>query len=103
VPEFRLHRACDQGDDAPPPCGPWQTTTFLGALRAEGFIAPLTADGPINGELFRGRVEQHLAPALQPGDIVVMDNLSSRKLAGVAQRSKQPAWNFVACRRTRPI
>jgi hypothetical protein len=42
------------------PCGRWQTTTFLGALRAEGFIAPLTVDGAINGPLFRAWVEQHL-------------------------------------------
>ncbi len=65
------------------PCGRWQTTTFLGALRAEGFIAPLTVEGAINGPLFRSWVEQHLAPALQPGDLVVMDNLSSHKVAGV--------------------
>jgi len=61
------------------PCGRWQTTTFLGALRAKGFVAPLTVDGAINGELFRAWVQQHLAPTLQPGDIVVMDNLSSHK------------------------
>jgi hypothetical protein len=29
------------------PCSRWETTTFLGALRAEGFIAPLTIEGPI--------------------------------------------------------
>ena len=67
------------------PCGRWQTTTFLGALRAEGFIAPLTVEGPINGPLFRAWVEQHLAPALKPGDIVVMDNLSSHKVAGIRE------------------
>lgn len=67
------------------PCGRWQTTTFLGALRAEGFIAPLTVDGAINGDLFRAWVEQHLAPVLQPGDIVVMDNLSSHKVSGVRE------------------
>ena len=67
------------------PCGRWETTTFLGALRAEGFIAPLTVDGPINGLLFRSWVEQHLAPALRPGDIVVMDNLTSHKVAGVRE------------------
>ena len=65
------------------PCGRWQTTTFLGALRAEGFVAPLTIDGAINGTLFRAWVEQHLAPTLRPGDIVVMDNLSSHKVTGV--------------------
>lgn len=67
------------------PCGRWQTTTFLGALRAEGFVAPLTVDGAINGPLFRAWVEQHLAPTLRPGDIVVMDNLSSHKVTGVRQ------------------
>lgn len=67
------------------PCGRWQTTTFLGALRAEGFIAPLTVEGGINGELFRAWVEQHLVPVLKAGDIVVMDNLSSHKVAGIRE------------------
>lgn len=67
------------------PSGRWQTTTFLGALRAEGFVAPLTVDGAINGPLFRAWIEQHLAPTLRPGDIVVMDNLSSHKVAGVRE------------------
>jgi transposase len=65
------------------PCARWQTTTFLGALRAEGFVAPLTVEGAINGPLFRAWVEQHLAPVLKPGDIVVLDNLSSHKVAGI--------------------
>ncbi len=67
------------------PCGRWQTTTFLGALRATGFIAPLTVEGAINGLLFRSWIEQHLAPALLPGDIVVMDNLSSHKVIGIRE------------------
>lgn len=67
------------------PHGHWQTTTFVGALRAEGFIAPLVLDGAINGETFRAYVRQMLAPALRPGDVVVMDNLSSHKVAGVRE------------------
>lgn len=67
------------------PCGRWQTTTFLGALRAAGFVAPLTVEGAINGTIFRSWVEQHLAPVLQPGDLVVMDNLSSHKVTGIRQ------------------
>ena len=67
------------------PASRWETTTFLGALRADGFVAPLTVDGAINGPLFRGWVEQHLAPTLRPGDIVVMDNLSSHKVKGVRE------------------
>ena len=67
------------------PCGRWETTTFLGALRAEGFIAPLTVEGGVNGELFRAWVEQHLVPVLRIGDIVVMDNLSSHKRSRTRQ------------------
>jgi transposase len=67
------------------PNGRWETTTFLGALRADGFVAPLTADGPINGRLFLAWVEQHLVPTLSAGDIVVMDNLSSHKVTGVRE------------------
>ena len=67
------------------PCGRWETTTFVGALRADGFVAPLTLDGPINGRLFLAWVEQHLAPTLSAGDVVVMDNLSSHKVAGVRE------------------
>ena len=61
------------------PAGRWETTTFLGALRADGFTAPLTVDGPINGVIFLAWVEQHLAPTLSAGDVVIMDNLSSHK------------------------
>jgi transposase len=61
------------------PWARWETTTFLGAMRSTGFVAPLCVEGPINGELFAAWVEQHLAKALRPGDVVVMDNLSSHK------------------------
>ena len=67
------------------PNGRWRTTTFLGAMTARGFIAPLCVDGAINGRLFLAWVEQHLAPALRPGDVVVMDNLSSHKIKGVRE------------------
>lgn len=63
----------------------WQTTTFLGAMRSTGFVAPLCVEGAINGNVFRAWVEQHLAPVLREGDVVVMDNLSSHKVKGVAE------------------
>jgi transposase len=61
------------------PYGRWETTTFLGAMRSTGFVAPLCVEGAINGTLFQAWVEQHLVNVLRPGDIVVMDNLSSHK------------------------
>jgi len=64
------------------PLGPWKTTTFLSALRQDGFTAPLVIDGPLDGALFRAYVEQHLAPTLRPGDRVILDNLRAHKVAG---------------------
>lgn len=67
------------------PHGHWQTTTFVAGLRSYGISAPLVVDGAMNGELFLAYVEQQLAPTLQPGDVVVMDNLPAHKAAGVRQ------------------
>jgi transposase len=65
------------------PHGHWKTSTFIGALRCDGLTAPGVFDGAINGELFLAYVEQILAPTLKPGDVVIMDNLRSHKVAGV--------------------
>jgi transposase len=65
------------------PFGHWKTTTFPAALCVTRRTAPLVVNGAINGELFRGYVEQHLAPTLSPEDIVILDNLKSHKVAGV--------------------
>jgi transposase len=61
------------------PHGHWKTMTFLAALRNDRIEAPWVLDGPINGEAFRLYVEKVLVPTLQPGDIVVLDNLGSHK------------------------
>lgn len=53
--------------------------TFLAALRHDRLTAPWLIDGPIDGQSFLQYVERVLAPTLQPGDIVVMDNLGSHK------------------------
>jgi transposase len=65
------------------PQGRWETTTFLAALRHDRIDAPWLLEGPIDGESFRTYVEHILAPALHPGDIVVMDNLGSHKSKAV--------------------
>jgi transposase len=61
------------------PHGHWKTTTFVGALTLRGMIAPFVLNGPINRIAFEAYVEQVLVPQLRPGDIVIMDNLSSHK------------------------
>ena len=67
------------------PYGHWKTTTFLAGLRITGMMAPMVLDGPINRLAFQAYVEQVLVPELSPGDIVVMDNLSSHKGPAVCQ------------------
>jgi transposase len=61
------------------PHGHWKTTTFVAGLRNSGIVAPFVLDGPINRNAFEAYVEKVLVPELRPGDIVVMDNLSSHK------------------------
>ena len=67
------------------PHGHWRTTTLIAGLRQTGIIAPLVLDGPMTGTAFCAYVEQFLAPALEPGDVVVLDNLAAHKVAGVRQ------------------
>ncbi len=67
------------------PHGRWRTTTVVAALRADGITAPLVLEGAINGPSFLAYVRQFLAPALRPGDVLVLDNLGSHKVAGVRE------------------
>jgi transposase len=65
------------------PFGHWKTTTFVAGLRLAGIVAPMVLDGPINQRAFEAYVDQILVPELKPGDIVIMDNLSSHKSPAV--------------------
>ena len=61
------------------PYGHWRTMTFLAALRCDRIDAPCVLDQPINTRSFIDYVEQCLVPTLSPGDVVILDNLSSHK------------------------
>lgn len=65
------------------PHGHWKTTTLVAALDINGVRCSMQIEGPIDAASFQSFVEQVLAPRLNPGDIVVMDNLSSHKGARV--------------------
>ena len=65
------------------PYGHWKTMTFIAALRCDRIDAPFVFDQPINGATFTQWVEEELCPTLGPGDIVIMDNLSSHKKPAV--------------------
>jgi transposase len=65
------------------PSGHWNTTTLIAAMGSRGPLAPLLLEGATDTEVFAAWAEQMLVPALRPGDIVVMDNLSSHKAARI--------------------
>jgi transposase len=92
----RLYGRAERGRRcrAPIPHGHWLTMTFTSALRRTALTAPITLDGLLNAGAFLAYVEQVLAPTLDLGDIVVMDNLSgaqrhrrSRRYRGSGRKS----------------
>jgi transposase len=82
---LRRYGRCPRGlrlrDHAPG--GHWQTHTVVVGLRVTGLTAPAVFDGPIDQVSFLAYVEQVLAPALHPGDVVVLDNLAVHKQPAV--------------------
>lgn len=63
------------------PHGHWQTTTLIAALGVSGVRCSTVVDGAVNADIFESFVEHVLVPDLCPGDVVIMDNLSSHKRA----------------------
>ena len=55
------------------------------ALRHDGPGAPWIINGAMNAEIFQRYVETQLVPVLRPGDVVILDNLSSHKMPGAAR------------------
>lgn len=61
------------------PGGHWHTTTMISSIRLNGSTACMALEGTTDTESFRAYVAAVLRPTLQPGDIVIMDNLSPHK------------------------
>jgi transposase len=57
--------------------------TLICALSLAGPLVPLVIEGAMNGELFEWYVQDQLCPTLSPGQVVVMDNLSSHHRASI--------------------
>ena len=69
----------------PSPTAIGRPPPFIGACVRTGSAALAVIDGAVNGDVFLAYVRQVLAPTLRPDHIVVMDNLSSHKIAGVRE------------------
>jgi transposase len=55
-------------------------------MSTRGMIATMTVEAATDREIFLAYLDHCLCPALRPGDVAVMDNLSSHKVNGVRQR-----------------
>ena len=67
------------------PHGHWQSSTFIAALRAESITAPFLVEGAVDGDVFGAYLEHVLGPELSEGDVVILDNLSTHKMARVRE------------------
>src|SRR5208283_3185819 len=68
------------------PEGNWKILTILGAMSLSGMIATMTIEAATDAEIFLAYLDHVLCPTLRPGNVVVMDNLSSHKVTGVKER-----------------
>lgn len=67
------------------PGGHWKILTILSALSLRGLLATMTIEEATDGDIFLAYVEQVLCPKLRPGDVIVLDNLSAHKVAGIGE------------------
>jgi hypothetical protein len=79
------------------PAGNWKILTILGAMSLRGLRAAMTIEEATDTDIFLASLDQVLGPQLQPGDVVVMDNLRAHKVQGCARGSKRPERNGSPC------
>jgi transposase len=65
------------------PAGHWKTLTILGAMSRQGILAAMTVEAATDREVLLTYLDDVLCPKLKPGDVVVMDNLSTHKMEEV--------------------
>jgi len=71
--------------NCPKPANWGENLTMIGALGIAGILAFMTIAGSTDGAVFLAFTRQVLVPRLQPGNIVIMDNLSAHKVRGVRE------------------
>ena len=83
----RLHGRAPVGERlvARIPHGHCQTSTLIAGVRTSGPCAPWVFEGAMDGEMFLAWLREGLVPTLRPGDVVILDNLATHKVAGVRE------------------
>ena len=87
----RLRGRCPRGERlyGSTPFGRWHSQTFVAGLTCDELIAPWIIPGAMDGDTFDTYVETQLAPALAPGTVVILDNLSTHRSPRAAASLRQ--------------
>ena len=87
----RARGRCDRGERlrSKAPFGHWKTQTFVAGLRSSALTAPWVIDAPMDRAIFETYVRTQLAPTLQKGDIVILDNLPAHKSPAAEQAIRE--------------
>jgi transposase len=82
----RLYARAPRGQraQATKPVNRGRHVTMLGALSLQGLVAAMTVEGVTDGEVFLAFLHAVLVPQLRPGQLLIMENLTAHKVAGVA-------------------
>jgi transposase len=77
----RLYGRAPEGERAlgRAPAGRWRQLTILGGLSVQGLIACMSIEAATDTPVFVAFVREILVPALKPGQVVILDNLSPHK------------------------
>ena len=90
---LRGRSPCGERLRAQAPFGKWRTQTFVAGLRCHELVAPWIIEGAMDGAAFDVYVRTQLAPCLEPGDVVILDNLNVHKSPRAAQAiTERGAW-----------
>ena len=67
------------------PYGRWEQLTILGGLSLDGLIACMSVEGATDTDVVVAFAEHVLVPALRPGQVVLLDNLSPHRARRVRE------------------
>ncbi len=95
----RLRGRCAKGQRlrCKAPFGHWMTQTFVAGLRCDKLTAPFVVNAPMNRRIFETYVETQLAPALDKGDVVIMDNLAPTRARPPRRPSRPGVHGSYSC------
>ena len=77
------------------PVGSWGTQTFIAGLGVDALIAPWVIKGAMDGGAFAACVAQGLVPELEPGTVVIPDNLATHRNATAAKAMRDAGCRFL--------